>query len=1521
MTISDIASATEERPVYLKFNGSDVYISRMYGFSVPNEPLLITDAADYDFGMQTEDATKTFTVTNKGRAAMNNLHATFADGTHYTATVGKTTLQPQESTTITVTQKHNLADLGTHSDVLTIGADDVADVTVNLSGATRDPSKLYIDFENGNNFPSDWRISSAWNIWSYGSNGYAYKYGPSTIITAPLTVAEGETMTFQTGWYSGSNGTLKIRYSMDGGVNWSETQDFSSYVQKTDWKTVTLSGIPAGTAIIEFTCNGIKLDNISGFTLGAQMPVVTLAEGTTTIENKAEKDFGNLSEESGDKSTTYTLTNVGTATLKSTIQTTGVLSAQPATIEVAPGKSAQITVTMPFGEPFGDRTGQLVINSEGGVGQIVLNYKGNAIDPTLFYEDFTSNTIPTGFYSNGWTYSNGDATNSSGKEATLITYKLAVAGESDVLSFDARAYWAGYDEQIVVSYSTDRENWNELTTLTKAELTGEYQTFTLSGLPKGEYYLQFRGTRVYLDNLLGWHFVSPKAAHDLYVVSSELPTDDIIPGTDYTAKLDVASLCDAEEVTATLYFDNQAVAETTLSIAKNATETITLTGAAPEDEADHQVYVKLSYAEGAVTTDTKPVQVTTKHIRTLAVTKFEAVNTEVTANENNMFEAAFDITLLNDGSISQNQDNIKMIITNDEGTEVASLLSYKNLAPGEEISIGITINQPALEGGKFNYHIKAVLNDDAEFPYEGVATIDVTSSGARLQVADAKGNQLQDGNMVNLGAVVKKTSLSFNLSNVGQLPMTINSITATEGFSVTPTIGDDGQTLPNDDSTLGMTISFDPTKGAKGMRNGKVTISYMVDPIYECLFTFQVKGFAIDEEKIYLDFSDSTLPAGWQNNGWTIADGKATAGIDAELITPAVIVEEGEQMALGVRATKSFQELFYYTSTDGGKTWSEKSQNLASQVTSSETSIIFIEGLEAGNYKIKLQGYGVSLDFINGFHLDESAPEMAVSFDGNTIGDEATAKFGKVRTQPEAKTYTIQNVGTGTLQGTITTSDEAQFTVSETSFSLAKGEQMQFDINLVFTEDYGDKQALITIHPENEGLSDVVITATATTADPNVWDEDFAEGIPVEWINDGFKTDNYGHAEEAYVTMPEGTLITPRLLATKGQVLQFDVICPWSDPLTAEWSNSRKGEWTAIDTYTESGTQSFTAPADGYYYLRFKGSFVGVDNFKGFKLEMPEHDIEIAGQDMPTEATQYDNYTATVTVREYAGKTENVEVSLIIDNETVATENVTLTPGAESTVELTCRLQNSGTVETYIEVAYDGGKLTSEKSELSIEEVFALDENSTASTVDPGDYNSLMLLHTFEKGWGTLCLPFEVSDIEELLGKGALAYEFTGYQNNGTLQFTRTTTLKATIPYVIYIPETITDPIVLSDITIEDTDYRAGFTKINNMVYFVGSFTRMNAGTLKGYFGVTSEGKIVKCGSGATMKGFRGYFQLPAGVKNARMVVDDNESTGVQYATTRQQESGRIYNVQGQRVDTPHKKGLYIIDGKKVVVK
>ncbi len=192
------------------------------------------------------------------------------------------------------------------------------------------------------------------------------------------------------------------------------------------------------------------------------------------------------------------------------------------------------------------------------------------------------------------------------------------------------------------------------------------------------------------------------------------------------------------------------------------------------------------------------------------------------------------------------------------------------------------------------------------------------------------------------------------------------------------------------------------------------------------------------------------------------------------------------------------------------------------------------------------------------------------------------------------------------------------------------------------------------------------------------------------------------------------------------------------------------------------------------------------------------------------------------------------------------------------------------------------------------------------------------LKYTVKEGWNTIALPFAVDDLS-VFGEGAKAYKLTSY-NDGALSFEPITALESGMPYVLYV-ETAAE--ANGNFNFKGVDITAtepatvGF----NDAKFVATYAPMAAGTMTGKYGVVpSTGKIQKGGANATMKGFRAYFELPAGTNGARMIIDGEDVTAISSIITDAENGNAIYNLNGQRVNASTK-GVYIINGKKMIIK
>lgn len=594
-TISDIAATDAVRTVLIRFTGSGLGINRIYGFEAIATPVMALDKTDdYNFGMQTAAAEYVITVTNNGTGDLKNLAANLTTGTDYSVEASKTTVAPTESATITITQKAS-TEYTSHSDVLTISADDVNDVVINLSGKTRDAAKYFADFEAA--MPAGW-TASGWSRTGNSSNYYAQAgySGTNTLQTSALTIAAGEEIKYDA-WVGYAGGTFKVRYTTNGGISWTEADVEPTTTQTT--KTLSLGNETAVTAYIQFVGDYYaRIDNFYGGTAAENAPLIQVKKNSTIVNNgEATEAFGSILAEA---TATYTITNAGSGTLTITepITVSGGASAEVDATSLGAGESATLTITMPVENPYGEKSGVVTVKTC--LGDFVINYTATTMDPDALNVDFSDNTLPAGWYKeSGWNnYSQEIYRSDRNSDAYFMTQKLTVADTDDVLNFDAKQYGSYYASSTVlkVSYSTDRVNWTE--TDYTSELTSSYKTFSISGLAAGEYYLKFEGRYAAIDNIIGWKKVAG-IEHDLYVTATSVPKT---LAAEYTATATVTSLRAAEEgIYAKLFFGETEIATAdAAAVALNGSTTFTMTATEAPTEGLYKAKIVVYYSDGTI---------------------------------------------------------------------------------------------------------------------------------------------------------------------------------------------------------------------------------------------------------------------------------------------------------------------------------------------------------------------------------------------------------------------------------------------------------------------------------------------------------------------------------------------------------------------------------------------------------------------------------------------------------------------------------------------------------------------------------------------------------------------------------------------------------------------------------------------------------------------------------------------------------------------------------------------------------
>ena len=528
------------------------------------------------------------------------------------------------------------------------------------------------------------------------------------------------------------------------------------------------------------------------------------------------------------------------------------------------------------------------------------------------------------------------------------------------------------------------------------------------------------------------------------------------------------------------------------------------------------------------------------------------------------------------------------------------------------------------------------------------------------------------------------------------------------------------------------------------------------------------------------------------------------------------------------------------------------------------------------------------------------------------------------------------------MEVNITSSNTTDFTVSATSLTgIGADESKTFNVTFNYnSSDLGEKTTTITVTPtyDESAAKTIIVTATASSLD--VW-EDFSDGIPSTWYKENFWAISNGQARISYSGY---YLRTPRLYAEANDEITFDVNIDQSSHTTyslmAEYSTDCIN-WTQIAKYTSdtsgaySGSMSFTAPTTSNYWLRFSGSHASIDNFSGWTVSDPSLDIVISASTIPATGTVGGDYTASVNVVSRGGVGETIAAELYFGNEKVAEQtNYAIGGNDNATFSFTYALTSEWTGDVYMKIIGDNlGTLETEKTSVTVSEpsIVLDEEGDDYVTSKPTCNNDVVKLkYSARPGWNTIVLPFyPASDnMSAIFGSDYTAYAISSY-NEGLLTFTKYNYLTSSTPYLVYAPNAVEQPdgIYLKNVSIYSQNWTSSNlnkTPKDSDITFKGTFAPIAAPNMEGKYGVTKDGKIAKGGSSASIKAYHAYFELAedSPVKNISLYVIDGGSTPTQIGLVQMAEGSdkSVYNLSGQRVQKAQK-GIYIVNGKKVVVK
>ena len=280
-------------------------------------------------------------------------------------------------------------------------------------------------------------------------------------------------------------------------------------------------------------------------------------------------------------------------------------------------------------------------------------------------------------------------------------------------------------------------------------------------------------------------------------------------------------------------------------------------------------------------------------------------------------------------------------------------------------------------------------------------------------------------------------------------------------------------------------------------------------------------------------------------------------------------------------------------------------------------------------------------------------------------------------------------------------------------------------------------------------------------------------------------------------------------------------------------------------------------------------------------------------------------------------------VALMATGATAQTGNVEMTGGWSTT---NSQYEYSG---TFIMPEYD--------VEVTTELWYKLDETSATNAKEYGTKKNVFLKRTLQsldgknKGWNTFCAPFDAA-----IPSGWTVKELTAASIDNatlTLTFGTASSIVAGKPYLVQVSSAVTDP-TFENITQVYTG-EAGSEVYTTVPVTYNGITfqpvlapeSMTANDKTKLF-VSGGDKLTFPNADGNINAFRAYFSVPSAASARAFVMDfgDGEQTTGIIAVESSQftvngESSATYDLQGRKVQEPTRKGVYIQNGKKVIIK
>lgn len=211
-----------------------------------------------------------------------------------------------------------------------------------------------------------------------------------------------------------------------------------------------------------------------------------------------------------------------------------------------------------------------------------------------------------------------------------------------------------------------------------------------------------------------------------------------------------------------------------------------------------------------------------------------------------------------------------------------------------------------------------------------------------------------------------------------------------------------------------------------------------------------------------------------------------------------------------------------------------------------------------------------------------------------------------------------------------------------------------------------------------------------------------------------------------------------------------------------------------------------------------------------------------------------------------------------------------------------------------------------------------------ASVISDNDSRtvSITLERTFyNDSWNTVCLPFSVdtSMLTDIFGASTRVYEYSQCADGVMLFAPVSGTVAVGKPFIVWPEKEVQNPtfqnVVVYNSTTNNTVTIGGYS-------FCGNYAPHAMQTDGTEMFLNSRNTLSTPAAGKeTLRGFRAYFKTPASSAKTAVFRTEDSTAGIRSVSQKTASSTATYNIMGQRVDGKLQRGIYIINGKKVLIR